>query len=126
MIFVYGRIYIKYDTGYLAANYLNAQRLPLMVVDYNVNSLTLEFHSRNKYLRVGGANPSELKELNKPYYMLLKIDDLPKVKTILGPNTVSTLTLVHGATIDIVLHNLLSRPRLEQELLTHYVIIKIE
>ncbi|MCC2625823.1 MAG: glycosyl transferase [Burkholderiales bacterium] len=125
ILLIYGQIYIKYDIGYQAASYLNKQEQSLVVADYDVNSLTLEFHSKNKYLRVGN-NISRLKQLTKPYYVLLKASDLVKLQSALAPDKLSVLTLIKGTSIDIVTANLLSRPRLDQQLLLHYLLIKVE
>lgn len=126
LMLVYNVICAKYDAGYQAAGYLNTVKPPLLVVDYNVNSLTLEFHSKNQYLRVGEDNLSELKQLPKPYYILLKNADFIKVSQALAPEKVSIILQINGAAIDVVMANLLSRPRLEQQMLLHYLIVKVE
>lgn len=124
-ILIYGVIYSKYDTGYLAANFLNSKKL--LVVDYNVNSLALAFHSKNRYLRVGDEL-TKLRQIQKPYYIFLKDSDLAIVKTALvyTGDKVSLQRVINGVTIDILAANLLSRTILDQQMLEHYLIIKIE
>jgi len=125
MLLIYGRIYIKYDAGYQAARYINMQTTLLPVVDYDVNSLTLEFHSKNKFIRVGDS-ASELNQISRPYYVFLKANDLNKLQLAIAPNKLSVLTQINGVSIDVVTANLLSRPRLDQQLLLHYLIVKVE
>src|SRR6185437_8842248 len=125
MLLIYGRIYIKYDAGYLAARYINMQPQQLQVIDYDVNSLTLEFHSKNKFIRVGDS-ASELNKLARPYYVFLKADDLSKLQLAVAPNKLSVLTGINGVAIDVVMANLLSRPRLDQQMLLHYLVVKVE
>jgi MFS family permease len=126
MILIYGHIYAKYDTGYQAANYLNRLKKPELVIGYNVNSLSLRFHSKYNYIEVGGNDLTQLKAESLPFYMLLKADELDQVKSAIKPSKVSVLIPINGATIDVVIANLLSIPRLEQQMLQHYLLVKVE
>ncbi|MCC2644528.1 MAG: glycosyl transferase, partial [Burkholderiales bacterium] len=125
MLLIYGRICSKYDTGYQAARYISIQKESLPVVDYNVNSLTLEFYTKNKYIRAGDDSKLQLQQMPKPYYVLLKSDDLAKLQKIILPEKLSILTKLNGAAIDVVMANLLSKTRLKQKL-TYYLVVKVE
>lgn len=122
---VNGRINILYDTGYQAAHYLNALNNQGVIVDYNVNSLTLSFHSKHPYLRIGEGNLSELKLIKRPYYILLEANRLSKIQSIVYPAKVKVIYTINGTTIDVVMAYLLSRPRLDQ-MLKHYLLVEVD
>ena len=124
VMLIYGRVYAKYDAGYQAAKYLNKQPR-LMVVDYQVYSLTLEFHTKFKHYQIG--NLSELKDLdskNKSYYILIYAKALPLIKHELTGRNIQVLDTIYGTPIDVVIATLLSKPRLKSKL-QQYLILQV-
>ena len=124
VMLIYGMVYAKYDTGYQAARYLN-EKSPLMVVDYKVYSLTLEFHTKFKHYQLNDLSDlKELKAKNKPYYLLIYAKDLPLIQHELDERNIQILRTIDGTTIDVVMANLLSQPRLKSKL-QQYLLLQI-
>ena len=114
------QVYAGYDLGYQAATYINKQT-PHAVVDYKVDSLTLEFYNTTTYQRVESS--TQLEAEIKPYYLVMATDELDSLKQNLG--SYSVLKHVDATTIDKVMANLLSKPRLKESL-KDYVIIEVK
>lgn len=108
----------KYDLGYQSAKYIN-QLQSMPVVDYNVDSLSLKFHSKFPYQREKTLNELQIKP--KPFYLVIKTDDLK----LLNLQNSKTLTHVEAATIDKVMAGLLSRDKLKSNL-TDYSIVLVK
>lgn len=90
----------RYDLGYQAAVYINQQPKHL-VVDYNVDSLTLEFYSRSSYIKI--KNIQELSKLKQPCYVVIKSQDLAYLEShfeLLPPLT--KLTVLDQISADTV------------------------
>ncbi|MFN7094398.1 MAG: ArnT family glycosyltransferase, partial [Burkholderiales bacterium] len=119
IMLVNGEVYAKYDAGYQIAKLLN-QRPALLVVDYKVNSLTLEFHSKDKYERL--TTPEQLKQLPRPYYLIINNSELPAINKEL-PGSIKVLAHVHGTTVDKVMVHLLAKPRLKADLIDYAVVV---
>ena len=111
------QIAVRYDLGYQAAAYINKLNTTFPVIDYNVDSLSLELHSDTPYMRVKTAD--QLVQLAKPYYLVIKTED---IKT-LDIKNVKVLTTIPAATIDKVLGNLLNQPKLDEDLVNYSVIL---
>lgn len=80
IMFINGRVYPRYDLGYNIANYLEIQgKYPIL--DYGVNSNSLEFHSDNSYRRID--NISQLANYKAPYYLVINNTDYIKLKSVL-------------------------------------------
>lgn len=122
VMLINGRLCARYDAGYQAALYLNKR--DLKVVDYNVYSLSLEFHSKNHY-QVVDDNLDHLKQVSVPYYALIKEKDLSSVTSVLRAHKVLVVDHINGTTVDVVFMYLLSRPLLD-EALSHYLIIEVK
>jgi 4-amino-4-deoxy-L-arabinose transferase-like glycosyltransferase len=123
VMLIYGRVYAKYDAGYQAAKYLNGKQA-LMVADYKVYSLPLEFHTKYNHYQVTGVD--DLKELNaknKSYYIFIYAKDLPLIKQELSEQNIQVLYTISGATIDVVMINLLSKPRLKSKVQKYLVLM---
>lgn len=84
VMFINGRIYPKYDVGLNIANYLMAKP-EYQVLDYNLDSSSLEFHLLNSYNRIN--NIQELNTYHRPYYLVLPDSDNVKIQNQL-PNAV--------------------------------------
>lgn len=80
VMLVNGKIYAKYDAGYQVANYLKKEPL-LKLIDYQVNSSSLEFHlnKQQKYQRV--ENIEQLLKIEKPYYLVIRLNQWMQLKT---------------------------------------------
>lgn len=116
---VYGKIYEKYDVGYQTARYLNTQpRLP--VVDYQVDSLTLEFYFKGKYQLI--TNINQLSSFPQPYYIIVNADALNEVQQLLK----HTQLLRHqgGTSINNMMADLFLHSRLKHNL-KQYMILKV-
>lgn len=114
----------KYDLGYQAAAYINQQPKHL-VVDYKVDSLTLEFYCHNSYVKAN--NSQELSQIKQPYYMVIKAQDLAYLEShldqLLSPFTkITMLDKIPAATVDKVMRNLLTRPRLKDDLVDYRIV----
>lgn len=118
---IYDKIYAKYDMGYQIANLLNQQQ-HIPIIDYQVNSLTLEFYSKYGYLRIDNINT--LKQLPMPYYLVIKNRDLPVINQELNRH-IQVMQHFYGTTIDKVMANLFNQKHLEQAL-TNYVVIIVK
>ncbi len=116
---IYGNIVVKYDAGYQISQYLNEHKVQ-NVVDYRINSLTLEFYVLAKYSKADNTN--QLKFIKKPYYIVAYADD--GYALLNTNNTFKIVTKYSGATIDKVLGKLLDINKLNQEL-THYVVLEV-
>lgn len=81
LMLINGRVYPRYDAGYNIAKYLNEQT-KLTLVDYQINSSSLEFHSTDRYVRV--ADPAVLTKIKKPYYLVVNASSWPGLKPSLS------------------------------------------
>lgn len=120
-MFIYGRIYIKYDAGYNIAKVLNLKPA-LPIVDYQVNSLTLAFYTQDNYIRVN--NLKQLLQIQRPYYLVTQASNFSLLNQRLNDN-LDILGYIKGATIDKVMHYLLTKPRLEASQ-TEYIMLEIQ
>lgn len=77
IIFVSGRLYLRDDAGYKLAEYLSNQP-KLTLVDYHVDYSSLEFHNQNPYIRVESL--SDLKNIERPYYLVLHKEQWDELK----------------------------------------------
>jgi 4-amino-4-deoxy-L-arabinose transferase-like glycosyltransferase len=108
------KIVAQYDLGYQVANYLKEQpQYP--IIDYNVNSLSLEFNAKNRYKR----EHEQFYNAPPPYYLLIKTND---IKTINLPPAI-ILTHVRATTVDKVMANLLNMPKLQQDLVDYSLVL---
>ena len=119
-LLIYGYIYAKYDAGYNIAQYFN-NKAHAQVVDFRVNSLTLEFYTKDNYTQIHDL--SNLKQLQKPYYIVAFKSDKP----LLMNNNIKLveITTFVGTTIDKVMANLLKINNLNK-ILTDYVILEVK
>jgi 4-amino-4-deoxy-L-arabinose transferase-like glycosyltransferase len=113
------KIAIKYDLGYQSAKIINHSNNYYPVVDYDDNSLTLQFYIHNKYLYIN--TPKLLEQVNKPYYLIVKEQQLPQ----LDLSDYEQLSLIQAATIDKVIANLLTRPDLKNAA-NNYVVLLVK
>lgn len=116
---VYGEIYAKYDVGYQTAKYLNTQPL-LPVLDYQVDSLTLQFYFKGKYKLITDIN--QLSLFQQPYYIIINAAELNEVQKRLK----HTVLLRHecGTDINNVMAELFLHSRLKHHL-NQYVLLKV-
>ena len=112
--------YAKYDAGYKIANYLNQQNKQL-VVDYNANLLSLEFHSTQVYDRQ--TNLTQITQLTKPFYLVIKKSDLQSVLQQF-PNA-HNLQEVGGTTTETFLANIIHPDKLNNEL-NQYIVLGVQ
>jgi 4-amino-4-deoxy-L-arabinose transferase-like glycosyltransferase len=66
-------LYSKYDVGYQVTSYLEDNSLQIPIVDYNVNSLSLELLTKYPYKRI--STKDELIAQKKPYYLVVSFAD---------------------------------------------------
>ncbi len=85
LMLVNGRLYPKYDAGYKIAEYLN-QQTELLLVDYQVNSASLEFHNRDPYLRIDDVE--KLNQIKRPYYLVVDLKQWISIRPQLGATVV--------------------------------------
>ena len=116
---VNGTINIKYDAGYKIAQYLNKQT-SVPIIDYKVDSLTLEFHAHDKYRRL--SNIKDILAYPRPYFLIAKLEDAPMLQQQLPTSYIVYQT--KGTTIDKVMANLLKLDKLQQNL-SNYVVILV-
>ncbi len=69
---VNAKLYSKYDVGYQVSQY-EKQITPLPLIDYNVNSLSMELFNHTMYKRIHSYN--DLLKENKPFYLLISEGD---------------------------------------------------
>lgn len=119
-----GLIYAKYDLGYQAALYLQDQRNELPLISYKVDSLSLEFYAKNKYLRFGD-NITKFNTVKPPYNVILSRVDLDTLRNILRDKKLTIISYIHATTIDMVIANLLFYPRLMKQLQS-YVLVTVK
>ncbi len=117
MSLVNGVIYANYDAGYQIAKYLNKQTT-LPIIDYKVDSLSLEFHTKDPYRRLDSLE--QIVNYPSPFYLIAKTTDVTILQERL-PNS-KIIYRISGATIDKVMANLLHPNKLHDEL-TDYVVI---
>lgn len=115
---IYGNIVVKYDAGYQVARYLN-QHHATNVVDFRVNSLTLEFYTHGRYKQISEVN--QLRIIQKPFYIVTYADNEDLI--LKGASNLRVVNRFSGTTIDNVLKNSLDLNKLNQEL-TKYVVIE--
>lgn len=141
-----GMVYKKYDTGYQIAQYLNSmQKLP--VLNYQINSLTLEFYLDNydndhqgkglinngSYMRVG-IQQEMLDVLKNPpfhdaeFYLVIPQNEVSSTINILQQYKYSAKSVknIYGATIDKVIPNLIRNTAPQSSWLTAYEILYVE
>ena len=111
------KIAIKYDLGYQSAKIINHSNDNYPVVDFDDNSLTLQFYIHNKYLNIN--TPKLLQQVNKPYYLIVKEQQLLQ----LNLGNYEQLSLIQAATIDRVIANLLTRSDLKNMANTYVVLL---
>jgi hypothetical protein len=121
LMLINGKIYAKYDVGYQIATRLNTLN-PLPVVDYKINSLTLEFHTKGQYIQVNDLTKLA-RQVNKPYYLVVPESSLAHV--VEDVPSARVLFILKGTTIDKVMKYLLARPRLN-EALTSYIVLEVK
>lgn len=63
------QLYSKYDIGYQIANYIPIASYSIPLVDYNVNSSSLEFFTHNPYLRIDSID--KLLNQSRPFYLAI-------------------------------------------------------
>lgn len=109
-------IVARHDLGYQAVQYLkNLPKYP--VVDYNVNSTTLEFHTKSIYLLK--EKPKQLLVVKAPYYLVIKTSDINKLHL----NHTKLLINIPATTVDKVISNLLNLSKLKEDLVDYSVIL---
>ncbi len=112
-------LFSKYDEGYKIANYLNNQKR-LTIIDYNLNSLTLEFYSHEPYLRIN--NIAKLNKYSGPYYLIIKKDEFIRLKLQLNKiNNYKIIWQTTGMPIDKVVRSLLMNKQLTAN---EYIVIQ--
>ncbi len=87
------KLYSKYDVGYMINKYIVKQNNTYSFIDYDVNSLSLEFYTNthHKYYRIN--DNKQLTKLKKPYYLVIgaqnwsKISNTPQFKNATILNT---------------------------------------
>ncbi|MBP9743440.1 MAG: hypothetical protein KBD37_08780, partial [Burkholderiales bacterium] len=109
----------KYDVGYQISRYINHQ-IQHSVVDYNVDSLTLEFYTNPSTIYVKANTLQQLQQISPPYYLVIKSSEVASLPL---PSSAIILTHMAGTTVDKVMSNLLSRPRLKDYLIDYSVIL---
>ena len=111
IMLVNGRIYARYDFGYLAAQIVNAQTESLPVYDYNVNALPLEFHSNYPYHKA-----HELADLpnTESYYLFIRDTDWQQLAANKGK--FQLIGQFCGNTIDKVIPYYTNPAKLQQHL----------
>ena len=108
-------IVAKYDLGYQVYRYLGS--LPSYpVVDYNVNSTSLEFHTKGIYLLK--ETPKQLATVRSTYYLVIKTSDIKKLHL----SHTRLLTCIPATTVDKVISNLLSPAKFKEDLVDYSVI----
>ncbi len=111
IMLVNGRIYARYDFGYLAAQIVNAQTESLLVYDYNVNALPLEFHSNYPYHKA-----HELADLptTGSYYLFIRDTDWQQLAA--NKRKFQLIGQFCGNTIDKVIPYYTNSAKLQQHL----------
>ncbi|HMT02736.1 MAG TPA: glycosyltransferase family 39 protein [Burkholderiales bacterium] len=113
-------LFSKYDEGYKIAKYLNNQK-GLPIIDYNLNSLTLEFYAREPYLRIN--NVAKLIKYPGPYYLIIKKDEFIKIKPQFNKiNDYKIIWQTIGMPIDKVVRNLIIDK--QQLIANEYIVIQ--
>lgn len=77
--FTNGVTYRNYDIGAQISDYLNNLNNN-QIIDYRINSLSLEFHSKLPYKRI--ANLTDLQQEKLPFYLVISTLDLNEFKKI--------------------------------------------
>lgn len=113
LFIVFSKIFIKYEAGYQISKITNHDNF--MVIDYKVNSLTLNFYAKGKYLFIN--NEKDLLTLKKPFFLVTDKEHINEFK--FSPNIVYTVT---GTTIDKFTKYYLNKNKFEQILKTYYLI----
>ena len=112
--------YAKYDAGYKIANYLNKQNKQL-IVDYNANLLSLEFHSPQTYIQA--HNLTQITNIKKPFYLVITRADLPNI--LHNIPTAQQLQQVDGTTTETFLQNATDTHKLAK-VLNQYIVLHVE
>ncbi|TXH55927.1 MAG: hypothetical protein E6Q89_06180, partial [Bacteroidia bacterium] len=74
---VNGTIYGRYDIGYQITRDINIQK-NIPIVDYKINSSSLEFNAKNTYLRID--NEPNLLSVRRPFYLVVSRDNWNQLK----------------------------------------------
>lgn len=113
LLLVFSKIFIKYEAGYQISKITNRENLK--IIDYKVNSLTLNFYTNNNYAFINNEN--DLLTLNKPFFLITDSEHLNELKFL--PKIVYK---VQGTTIDKFAKFYLNKNKFAQVLKTYYLI----
>lgn len=113
-------LFSKYDEGYKIAKYLNNQQA-LPIIDYNLNSLTLEFYSHEPYSRINDT--AKLVKYPNPYYLIIKKDEFIRIKHQFNKYDYKIIWQTTGVPIDKVIRNLIIDKQ-QQFIENEYIVIK--
>ncbi|MFN8769626.1 MAG: ArnT family glycosyltransferase [Neisseriaceae bacterium] len=123
ILLVYGSIYANFDAGYKIAQYINHRKHPLKsVVDFRLNSLTLEFYSNTPYMPISDLN--QLDKIKKPFYIVTTISYATLLQSYLKTQ-VRVVKYFSGTTIDKVMQNIFNKDNIDNEL-EYYVVLYVK
>lgn len=119
VMLIYGSIYANYDVGYKIAGYLNKEKNHATVLDFRVNSLTLEFYTKDKYIPI--SDLQQLSKIEKPFYIVAKLADLNDLQKY-NKNKLVVVKYFSGTTLDKVMKNIFDKSQLNNSL-DDYVVL---
>lgn len=113
-------VYRNYDVGYQLAIYMKSLP-PADIVDFNIDSYTLNFYSHNNYVFVQNVNG--LKDLKRPYYLFAKDTDLVNLTKQLQPLELKQIYHLDGINLVPVIQHIFKPQVLKQQLIRYDLLL---
>ena len=114
-----GYLYHHYDSGYLAAQ-VTAQQPRIPVVDYLIDSRSLEFYSQNKYFKLSDLSQTHNLGLRQ-FYLVTPASEWAKISH--SYPQAQLISQVAGNLPEKIIPHLANRPQLEHNLTTFNIIL---
>ncbi len=97
---IYKEVYINYDAGYNIAKYINNKIPNCQLIDYKIDSLSMQFYLKSKYMYINSLNNLPIDKSD--FYIITSSDNLLKIKSLyyMKHKNIQIIKYFQGTSID--------------------------